>query len=449
MTCRYCDAPLCGRNKFVCQAEGCRRKDAVDRALQAKQKRLEEIEGKQPGTMVRCAVSGCGMLARQIHVKHLRAAHNMSLDEYVRQHPDSPLHGAVSRTCQFCLSPAKYLSAVICSSEECGRKYARLKRKESEHRLRLIPYQNPAVERVECLLCREPFQEVAGQHLIKIHNITTEEYLRTFPGAALATDSSRQRHSEARQSWMIYLDYGGNPPDDVLLQALTAGLLGDGDLEASGNYARYCEIGKNKSYMAAKLEFYTRYFPCDDFEEKTSGVHKKTGKRYHGWPLRTKMHPLLRDCEQIWYTRDRIKVLPRETVEKYLTPFALSIWYCDDGNACRTWNAAKIHTQAFQEDEVQFLSDLLESRYGIVTTLNKDRGKPTLRLGPDARVRLLEVIQEFQWAGMEYKFAPLPRGRMVIHGDTPERRREYWLEYNREYMRAKRKKNREARNTTE
>jgi len=191
------------------------------------------MERDHPGLLVRCAI--CKYLVRVVNTRHLKP-HGITQAGYRNLYPDEPLYGAVLKVCMFCGRPAKFINAKLCGVIECNRKYDRKYGIRSDDRERLRLY-GAETDWVECLLCNRLFQMISGMHLLERHGVSDDEYMAMFPGASLITDSSRLRHSAARQSWMQHLDYHGRTPDDRLIQGLTGGLLGDGGLEAVSNFA--------------------------------------------------------------------------------------------------------------------------------------------------------------------------------------------------------------------
>jgi len=177
-------------------------------------------------------------------------------------------------------------------------------------------------------------------------------------------------------------------------------MLGDGSIEKRLNRlnARYAEGGKNELYLKWKHDFLSQYFQCS-FKGRISSPHTKSGKCYPGWWLRTTVHPLLTEWHSQWY-RER-KIVPRNIVEQYLTEFALAVWFCDDG--CST-NGATLYSMGFCEEEVIFLSELLQSRFGLANSILKNKqGQPFIRFRAAASRKIKEILASFALPGMSYK----------------------------------------------
>ena len=176
--------------------------------------------------------------------------------------------------------------------------------------------------------------------------------------------------------------------------------MGDGCLErrSSKRNARYAEGGSNQKYLEWKYKFISQYFSCS-FNERISSPHTKTGKRYQGWWLRTKVHPVLTELHSQWYSE--AKAIPEKLIKKYLTKFALAVWFCDDG--CSS-GSANFYTMAFSDNEVEFLAALLESRFDLCGSILKNqKNQPFIRLSADSKRKLSKIISKFSIPGMEYK----------------------------------------------
>ena len=95
-----------------------------------------------------------------------------------------------------------------------------------------------------------------------------------------------------------------------------------------------------------------------------------------------------------------------------MTPFALAIWFCDDGHAEPDHNGGNIATLGFIVEDVQYLQDLLRRRFRIETTLQlRKDGRLLIILPPDARQRIINFIKPFKTPEMAYQCVDLPPPR--------------------------------------
>jgi hypothetical protein len=209
---------------------------------------------------------------------------------------------------------------------------------------------------------------------------------------------------------MKFLAYGGRPPDQRFFEFMAGGLLGDfhSDQRSRNTFARYSESGSNRKYLSFKVEFLQRYVPCQLRPGKKT-PDPRTGKVYKKLYSKSNQAPVFASLRSIWYS-GRTKIVPRQFLERFMTPFALAIWFCDDGHVDKQDNRGNIATLDFTVEEVRYLQELLRRKFGIDTTLEpKKDNRPLIVLPPDARQRITDLIKPFNIPGMASKFAPLPR----------------------------------------
>ncbi|MFP5272729.1 hypothetical protein [Coleofasciculus sp.] len=196
------------------------------------------------------------------------------------------------------------------------------------------------------------------------------------------------------------MQYNGKKIDQKFHEFITGCLLGDGSLERQSKRrnARYAEGGSNQKYLEWKHNFLKQYFPCS-FDERLSSPHTKTGKRYQGWWLKTTVHPEITKLHSQWYSSQ--KVIPTDIIQKYLTDFALTVWFCDDG--CST-EGIFFYTFGFSELEVKLLADILKSRFGLSSSiLENQRNQFMIRLDAESKKRFRKITSKFEIPGMQYK----------------------------------------------
>jgi ribosomal protein S18 len=252
---------------------------------------------------------------------------------------------------------------------------------------------------VSCAVCSKQFEMIGYSHL-KIHNLTVQEYNKIYPDFPRINSRMKQQRAKEAIKKSSYLSYQGKKPDQQLYEFLTGCLLGDGSLEKSQNKsnARYAEGGNNQKYLEWKYNFLSQYFPCS-FNERLSSPHTKTGKRYKGWWIKTTVHPLLTQLHHEWYQKN--KILPQDFITNYLTEFALIVWFCDDG--CSS-NSIIFYTMAFNDNEVAFLADLLNERFGLTGSILKNKNnQPFIKLNAKSKRKFREITSNFIFSGMEYK----------------------------------------------
>jgi predicted transcriptional regulator len=406
--------------------------EKIDPQKQTRDVALTELEGRQPNMVVRCRE--CGRPFRAIIAKHLWSAHGLTVAKYVLRHPDAPISAKGKRLCPFCEEPQASIRDRTCGSAECLAERNRRKNTKQRKQCREVELNGPdAAEKfVECMVCGGKYGRISGTHLMS-HNMSELDYRRRFPGgAALLSLASSWGHAKSGITRMKFPSYGGQPPDNKFFEFMAGGLLGDFHLAQSSRntFARYSESGSNQKYLSFKVAFLKRYVPCR-LRRGNKTPDPRTGKIYRKWLAKSTQTPVFTSLRSIWYS-GQTKIVPRQFLERYMTPLALAIWFCDDGHAEPNHNGGNIATLGFTIEDVQYLQDLLRRKFGIITTLQlKKNNRPLIILPPDARQRIIDLIKPFNIPGMAYKSKALPRPRKVVLSpeQRPGRQREYLARY--------------------
>lgn len=298
---------------------------------------------------------------------------------------------AKPNTCLVCDGPKPTKQGYTCSAL-CLRAW---RTKYLRARTQRIISANP--EAFPCAMCGALLLSVSPTHL-KRHGIATlSEYVAKYPQAKTATQQTRRKRGKSSRNRSNYLTYVGKEPDEKLAEFLIGTLLGDGNIARTdiNCHARYAEGGNNREYMLWKYEFLKQYFHTT-FQEKLSSPHTKTGKRYIGWWIRTSVHPYLSQLFMLWYPHGK-KIVPIYEVIKHITPFSLSIWYCDDGN-----KRGYLYTLGFTNNEVGALRVILMNKLKLETRVVMIHNKPALFITAANRQRFGSLMTALP--GMGYKF---------------------------------------------
>ncbi|MDB9494643.1 hypothetical protein PN441_19510 [Spirulina major CS-329] len=256
------------------------------------------------------------------------------------------------------------------------------------------------VDLVTCQICGDEFQMIHFAH-VRTHGFTLSEYKEMYPDAQILNSRSKQYRAQISIAKSKYLTYDGKEPDAKLFEFLAGALLGDGCLSQGKSKinARYSEGAANQPYLEWKYQFLSEYFPCT-FSYQEPKPHPKTGKVYPGWWLKTSVHPVLTELRRHWYNPK--KVVPMDFIEQYLTEFALTIWFCDDGHLGK--HNALLYPMLFSEKEVRFLRYMLLSRFGLTTSLIlNSSGQPIITILAESKPKFQDILSQFRIPGMAYK----------------------------------------------
>src|SRR5256885_3854495 len=101
--------------------------------------------------------------------------------------------------------------------------------------------------------------------------------------------------------------------------------------------------------------------------------------------------------------RDRRKIVPSE-IEGLLAPPTVAAWFMDDGTADRA--GVSFQTHSFTFDEVVRLAAALASRYGLKTSLNRNKGAWVVYVHGSSVPDLAAAIGPLLIPEVAYKLGP-------------------------------------------
>lgn len=169
-------------------------------------------------------------------------------------------------------------------------------------------------------------------------------------------------------------------------QVLDGHLLGDGSIERRGNRNGTFRIVRSlldQQYLWWSSSIFKQYHTPKSVSKGV--VHdNRTNKNYYNIKFRSMSHEYFTKEYYRWYPNNK-KVVPNDLV---LTPLTTAVWFADDGcvsppkdklNKLRF--SLKIATHGFSNDEVHFLSDLINDAIGVRFSICKENTEQsTLRL---------------------------------------------------------------------
>lgn len=163
-------------------------------------------------------------------------------------------------------------------------------------------------------------------------------------------------------------------------ELLIGSLLGDGHLRPHRGRVvfEFLQSAKRKFYVQWKHEILGD-LACPQ-------IYHNVGEREY-YKLATKTHPELEELYNLFYHGGK-KSVP-ESISKILTPFAIAVWYMDDGSISK--DAAYFNTQGFTAEE-QLLLIKAFRRFYIITNVNRDGEYSRLRLLKRSNKRFWELV---------------------------------------------------------
>lgn len=251
---------------------------------------------------------------------------------------------------------------------------------------------------VECQICHRHFASLLGKHLAK-HGLSIAEYRTQFPDAPMMIAAMSESRSKGGLIQALRNAYDGQAPDSKLFSFLLGAMLGDGSLECPKRNARYVDASSNEAYATWKHALLKAYFPTT-ITKRVSQPHKKTGREYTAWFVRTASHPLLTEWHTAWYPDH--KRVSRDLVLKHLDSFALAVWFFDDGHHGRS--GLFLYTLGFEVSDVEWLAGLLSARFCLeAIAWQNNRGQAMIRIPASSIERFLDLVRPHVAPGMDYK----------------------------------------------
>ena len=118
--------------------------------------------------------------------------------------------------------------------------------------------------------------------------------------------------------------------------------------------------------------------------------------------FRTVTHDAFSSLRALFYPKGR-KEVPRELIASEMNPLILAVWIMDDGS--KDSQQLRINSQSFTEEENKFLAEVLRAKFGIETTLNRDKKQFRLRVCQASMRELIKLTRPYVIPTMLYKFS--------------------------------------------
>lgn len=184
-------------------------------------------------------------------------------------------------------------------------------------------------------------------------------------------------------------------------QAVLVGtLLGDGSIAKHGHHHRLFIKHKaaHEALAAWKREVFADFtsMPLHHFEQRLSD------RSYPCVQFVTRTSPIFSIWRERFYRESR-KIVPTD-IKELLAPPAVAAWFMDDGTADRA--GVPFQTHSFTREEVERLAASLTSRYGLKTSLNRNKGAWIVYVHGSSVLDLATVIRPLLITELAYKLVP-------------------------------------------
>lgn len=178
-------------------------------------------------------------------------------------------------------------------------------------------------------------------------------------------------------------------------ELIVGSLLGDGHLRPHRKKVVF------EFLQSSKRKFYVEWKHRILGDLACPKIYHQRGNREY-YKLVTKTHPELTELYGLFYQRGQKKV--PEQIAKILTPFAIAVWFMDDGSKSK--NAVYFNTQGFEAiDQFRLIKAL--RRFHLIFNLNRDGRYSRLRLIKRCNGKFLELVHPHVIKEFVYKL-PTP-----------------------------------------
>jgi hypothetical protein len=113
---------------------------------------------------------------------------------------------------------------------------------------------------------------------------------------------------------------------------------------------------------------------------------KKNRKRFR---FSTFSLPCFNELYELFYVNGK-KVIPSNIAE-LLTPLGLAYWIADDAGFNERYRVVILNTQSFSLEEVNNLIKVLDDKFNLKATINKNKGNFVIRISAES-VPVLQVL---------------------------------------------------------
>jgi len=185
---------------------------------------------------------------------------------------------------------------------------------------------------------------------------------------------------------------------------LIGSMLGDGCLESQN---------KNRTYRLKIEQSLLHKEYVDWLYEKLKNLVltepkikiKKIGsKNYQNYGFQTISCGQLRFFAHQFYDQNSKKKKIPKIIGRLLNPLALAVWFMDDGQIkSRKHRALLINSQCFSKKDLGLLQKALKDKFGIETTLKKEKTGYRLYLLSKTISSFLSIINPYILPSMRYK----------------------------------------------
>jgi len=137
-----------------------------------------------------------------------------------------------------------------------------------------------------------------------------------------------------------------------------------------------------------------------------SNIEGRLITTYGRCDLSTSRNIEFNNWRNVWYPNN-VKIIPKN-IENYFTPLCIAIWFMDDGS--KNNSSYYLHTEGFVLEDINYLKNLLFTKYNIETVIHTNREKNLLYVKAKSKKLFTTIIYPYICNSMKYKLFDLNIG---------------------------------------
>lgn len=192
---------------------------------------------------------------------------------------------------------------------------------------------------------------------------------------------------------------------DEQMEILVGSLLGDGHIripkKSKNPKITVTQSDKQKDYCLYK---YNKLINLSNsfYETTRKTPDKRNGIYYKSCSFELKSNYELYKLYNLFMTNKK-KVI-KKSIEKYITPLSLAIWFMDDGKAASY--GFYICSESFSKEENELLVNIINNKFDLELRVVKHRiNRNRIFINSKSKEKFVNIIKPFIIKSMEYKLA--------------------------------------------
>lgn len=198
------------------------------------------------------------------------------------------------------------------------------------------------------------------------------------------------------------------PHNIDIISLIIGSLLGDSHLEKRGKGIGTRVILEQSNKNVEYLMWFHQYLSSRGYCRKEKPVlHKRIreqGQVVYHYRINSYTFTSFNWLREMFYKENGKKIIPL-TIKEYLSPFALAIWFMDDGS--KLGKGAKIATNGYELSELKSIIIILKEKYNLEASYHKgavNKGH-TIYIRKKSMPIFVDLVKPYMLPSMLYKLA--------------------------------------------